>query len=94
MALYIGKEDKRQGITRNPEVTVMQRLGTAGWYSGSRPNGMTQTENTLMKHAKDQLDSALKETNNFFVTEWTEYKSKMERVNISPFKEIETFKTN
>tara|TARA_R110002072_G_scaffold23949_2_gene81986 strand:+ start:98691 stop:101903 length:3213 start_codon:yes stop_codon:yes gene_type:complete len=94
VALYIGKEDKRQGITRNPEVTVMQRLGTAGWYSGSRPNGMTQTENTLMKHAKDQLDSALKETNNFFVTEWTEYKSKMERVNISPFKEIETFKTN
>tara|TARA_R110002049_G_scaffold1618_1_gene12265 strand:+ start:2809 stop:6021 length:3213 start_codon:yes stop_codon:yes gene_type:complete len=94
VALYIGKEDKRQGITRNPEVTVMQRLGTAGWYSGSRPNGMTQTENTLMKHAKDQLDSALKEINNFFVTEWTEYKSKMERVNISPFKEIETFKTN
>ena len=27
VALYIGKEDKRQGITRNPEVTVMNRIG-------------------------------------------------------------------
>ena len=94
IALYLGKEDKRQGITRNPEVTVMQRLGTANWYSRSRPNGMTQTENTLIQHAQDQLNDALKETNSFFVTDWVEYKSKLERVEISPFKEIITFKTN
>ncbi|WP_034258679.1 WD40/YVTN/BNR-like repeat-containing protein [Altibacter lentus] len=94
VALYLGKEDDRQGITRNPEVTVMQRIGTANWYSGSRPNGLTQTEQTLLKHAEDQLDAALKITNDFFVTEWPEYRSKMEQLTLSPFEEVKTFKTN
>ena len=91
VALYLGKEDKRQGITRNPEITVMQRIGTANWYSGSRPNGMTETEKTLMTHAKNQLNAAIKETNDFFVTEWPEYQSIMEAVELSPFKEITKF---
>ncbi|PKA83880.1 sortilin (neurotensin receptor 3) [Ulvibacter sp. MAR_2010_11] len=94
VALYIGKEDDRQGITRNPEVTVMQRIGTANWYSGSRPNGITSTEETLLQHAKNQLNEAIKQTNAFFVTEWAEYKSNMEKVNLSLFKETKTFKTN
>lgn len=94
IALYIGKEDKRQGITRNPEINVMQRLRSARWYSGSRPNGLTDTERTLIKHAQNELNDALKETNTFFVTEWADYQSKMKDVQISPFKETTTFKTN
>lgn len=91
IALYLGKEDKRQGITRNPEVTVMQRIGTANWYSGSRPAGMTATEERLLKQARDQFNSAIEKTNEFFVTEWAEYRSKMEGMDLSPFKEIKTF---
>jgi photosystem II stability/assembly factor-like uncharacterized protein len=94
IALYLGKEDKRQGITRNPEITVMQRIGTANWYSGSRPKGLTDTEDMLIRQAKDQLIEALETTNNFFVTEWANYRSKMEQMDISPFKETKTFKTN
>ncbi|MFT4698083.1 MAG: photosystem II stability/assembly factor-like uncharacterized protein [Flavobacteriaceae bacterium] len=94
IALYIGKEDKRQGITRNPEVTVMQRIGTARWYSGSRPSGMTETESILIQQAKDELNKSLQETNAFFVTDWAEYKSKLDAVSISPFKEIKTLTTN
>ena len=44
IAMYLGTIDKRQGITRNPEVTVMQRIGTASSYVGSRKTGMTVTE--------------------------------------------------
>ncbi len=91
IALYLGKEDKRQGITRNPEVTVMQRIGTANWYSGSRPAGMTATEERLLKQARDHFNSAIEKTNEFFVTEWAEYRSKMEGMDLSPFKEIKTF---
>ncbi len=94
VALYLGKEDTRQGITRNPEVNVMQRIGTANWYSGSRPNGMTKTEETLIQHARNQLDDALEQTNEFFTTQWAEYQSNMEKVDLSPFKHIKTFKTN
>ena len=91
VALYIGKEDKRQGITRNPEVTVMQRIGIANQYSGSRPNGMTATEDRLLQQAKDQFNDAIGDTNEFFVTEWAAYRSKMEEMDLSPFKETKTF---
>ena len=94
VALYIGKEDKRQGITRNPEINVMQRLGSAGWYSGSRPNGMTKTETLLMKHAKDALADALIQTNSFFEKEWMVYKTQLEKIQLSPFKDLNKFKVD
>ncbi|MFT5982075.1 MAG: hypothetical protein ACI9RM_000501, partial [Ulvibacter sp.] len=91
IAIYIGKEDKRQGITRNPETNVMQRLGSAGWYSGSRPNGITNTETLLMKHAKDALNEALRQTNSFFENEWKIYKTRLEQAKVSPFKDLKKF---
>ena len=94
VALYIGKEDKRQGITSSPEISLMQRIGTANWYSGSRPNGITSTEETLMTQAKDQLETVLTTTNTFFETEWKEYQVKMEEIKLSVFKKIKTFNTN
>ncbi len=91
IAIYLGKEDKRQGITRNPEVTVMQRLGTADWYTGSRQNGLTVTEKTLIKHANDALKGALDKTNAFFREDWKPYQETIEKLETSPFKEIKTF---
>ncbi len=91
VSLYIGKEDKRQGITSSPDVSVMQRIGLVNWYSRSRPNGMTKTEETLLTHAKEQLESVLKTTNSFFDEDWKTYRSDMELLEISPFKKIDTF---
>jgi hypothetical protein len=93
-ALYLGKVDKRQGITRNKEMTVMQRLQIARGYVGSRKSGMTVTEKQLMQFAKDELESALKKTNTFFSTEWSDYKGKMESLELSPFKETKVFNLN
>ncbi|QIE58155.1 hypothetical protein G5B37_00815 [Rasiella rasia] len=92
VAHYLGTVDKRQGITRNPEITVMQRIGQANWYSGSRPEGLTKTERILIQQAKEELEKALEKTNNFFVTEWPTYRSKMEKVVLDPFKETKTIK--
>ena len=72
----------------------MQRLGQARRYVGSRQNGISSTETTLIQHAKDELSSALDKTNSFFTDEWNPYKSKMEGLNLSPFKETKTFKMN
>ncbi|RNC89717.1 MAG: hypothetical protein ED555_09670 [Allomuricauda sp.] len=91
VALYIGKVDKRQGITRNPEITVMQRLNTANFYSGTRKNGITATERRLIQFAKDDLDAALKKTNSFFSDTWKGYRESIEAVDLSPFKETKTF---
>ncbi|MCK5402004.1 MAG: hypothetical protein KAJ28_10255, partial [Flavobacteriaceae bacterium] len=92
IALYLGKVDKRQGITRNPEVNVNQRIGNAGFYAGSRPKGLTSTEHTLLKHAKDAVKVALDKTNTFFNEEWKPYQTDMEKLKTSPFKDIKSFK--
>ena len=94
IALYLGKVDKRQGITRNPEITVMQRIGLARRYAGNRPNGLTDTENVLIQQAKDELQSALDKTNTLFTEEWTPFQTELEALNVTPFKEIKSFKMN
>ena len=93
-ALYLGKDDKRQGITRNPETTVMLRINTARRYVGSRKTGMTKTENNLMQFAEEELNSALEKTNTFFNTDWKVYRESIESLDVSPFKETKEFKLN
>ncbi|QLG43992.1 WD40/YVTN/BNR-like repeat-containing protein [Costertonia aggregata] len=91
IALYIGKEDKRQGITRNPEITVMQRIGNAGYYTGTRQNGITKTEKDLIRYAEQELKSALEKTNVFFNDTWKAYREEIEKLEVSPFKATKTF---
>ncbi|NND79310.1 MAG: hypothetical protein HKN53_05375 [Maribacter sp.] len=94
IALYLGKEDKRQGITRNPEVTVMQRIRNASYYSGTRKTGITATEERLIKFAKEDLKKALQKTNAFYQDKWKAYRDEIEKQDVSPFKEIKTFDLN
>ncbi len=91
---FLGKRDERQGITRNPEVTPMQRLGLARNYVYNSQTGLTSTETTLMKHAKDALDKVFGETNNFFNTTWKDYETKMSQLQINPFKATKVFSTD
>ncbi|MEX0289797.1 MAG: hypothetical protein AB3N14_11870 [Flavobacteriaceae bacterium] len=91
IALYLGKEDKRQGITRNPEPTVMRRIGNAGFYVGTRKTGITDTEKRLVQFAEDDLKAALEKTNTFFEEKWQGYRERIEALELSPFKETETF---
>ena len=91
VALYLGAEDKRQGITRNPEMTVLTRIRNASRYAGSRPAGLTVTENKLIEYAENDLKAALSQTNAFFAKAWKEYREKMQELELSPFKETETF---
>ncbi len=88
---YLGKIDKRQGITRNSEVTPVQRLQLAYNYVSNSQTGLTTTETSLIKHATDALNELLNETNQFFKDDFEDYKLKMNAINASPFKEIKTF---
>jgi hypothetical protein len=91
VALYLGKVDRRQGITRSPLPTVMSRIQVARSYAGSRPNGMTATENRLLQQARNELEKALGATNAFFQNDWPAFKAKLEATTLSPFKETEVF---
>ncbi|SDR87668.1 Sortilin, neurotensin receptor 3 [Polaribacter sp. KT25b] len=90
--IYLGKIDKRQGITRNKEVTINQRLRTASRYVSSRFGKQTATETQLVHQFKEAFTKAVKETNSFFNSDWLTYKSSVEKIQISLFKEIKTFK--
>ncbi|WP_442845987.1 VPS10 domain-containing protein [Leeuwenhoekiella sp. H156] len=92
IALFLGTEDDRQGITRNPEVTVLNRVYLANGYVSSRPGGLTGTERTLISQAKDELNEALEEVNAFYAEEWPAYKTEMQQVELDPFKETQVFK--
>ncbi len=91
MAIYLGKEDKRQGITRNKQMNVSKRIQEAKTYVNTRQQGLTSTENRLMAYAKQDLDMAIRKTNDFFGNEWLEYQQKVDALELSPFKEIKTF---
>lgn len=94
IALYLGKIDKRQGITRNPEVTVSQRFSKAKGYVGSRFGEQTATEKQLMHQFKNSFKEALEKTNSFFNKDWKTYKSSTEKIYISPFKKTKNYSTN
>lgn len=94
IALYIGKVDKRQGITRNPEVTVMQRIGVANRYVYSRKTGITKTEIDLINYAEAELKETLTKTNSFFTDKWKTYRESIESIDLSPFKATKTFSIN
>ncbi|WP_299556159.1 hypothetical protein [Seonamhaeicola sp.] len=89
--MYLGKVDKRQGITRNPEMTVTRSINIANSYIKSRQNGLTNTETTLIDHAEKAVKEGLEKTNAFFIGEWNPYKNAMENINASPFKKVKTF---
>jgi len=91
IAKYLGTIDKRQGITRSPEVTVNQRFTQASRYIRSRFGEQTATERVLMEQFKAEFEKVISETNAFFNTDWSEYKSLTEKINISPFKKISKF---
>lgn len=87
--LFLGKEDKRQGIVRNPDPTVMMRISMASGYVGSRPSGVTATEKKLLEHAKEQLKDALREVNAFYGEPWKSLQEEIEAVELSEFKAVE-----
>ncbi|WP_299887667.1 hypothetical protein [uncultured Lacinutrix sp.] len=92
LAVYFGKEDERQGITRSTLPTVSSRLDNAYGYISSRKNGLTITETTLLNHAKTALKNVLQKTNAFFDNDWKTYKNSIENLNLSAFKDIKAFK--
>ena len=53
---YLGAVDKRQGIVRNPENSVLRRISNASRYVRSRPTGITSTEEKLLEHLHNDLN--------------------------------------
>ena len=91
VAIFLGSIDKRQGITRNPEITVSSRISGAYRYVASRKTEISETETRLMQFAKDDLNEALKKVNSFYEEQWGKYQKEMENIKLKYFKEVKSF---
>ena len=87
--VYYGKEDDRQGITSSLEVTVNQRIRVADGYVGGRGGAPTATEERMMQQAEDALTAWLESVNGFYADQWPSYRSSVENISLSPFKDYE-----
>ncbi len=86
----LGKEDDRQGITRNPEPSVRTHLYAPGRHLRSAIGGISSTEPKLLKQAEKSVANVVAEINKFFDTEWVNYVETMENSDLTPFRSIET----
>ena len=91
VAIFLGSIDKRQGITRNPEITVSSRISNAYRYVTSRKTEISPTEIRLIQFAKDDLSNALKKVNSFYEEQWSKYQKAMENKKLNYFKEVKGF---
>ncbi|MGC6502222.1 MAG: WD40/YVTN/BNR-like repeat-containing protein [Flavobacteriaceae bacterium] len=91
LALFLGKEDKRQGIVRSPKPNVMTRLNKARYYIQSRPNGLTTTEKDLLSKAQEQMRYALEAVNLFYAESWPRYEKTKASIPPLPQQKIVKF---
>ena len=88
----LGKEDKRQGITATEFPSNASYLSTARRYVGSLQQKPGPTEFTLVKNADSKVSPVIEKINSFYKTDWVSYQESVEKLNLSPFKEVEELK--
>jgi hypothetical protein len=88
----IGKEDKRQGITRNPEPTPLTFLFTARRYVGSLLQAPGKTETQLIKTANEKVAEEMQKINAFYDKDWPTYRKEIEDLNLTLFKDYKALK--
>lgn len=79
---FFGTPDKRQGITRNPEVTVMNRIGLASQYIASRQGAQTATERQLFQKAENLANRELEKVSMWLDKEWKAYVTEMKKLDL------------
>jgi photosystem II stability/assembly factor-like uncharacterized protein len=88
----IGKEDKRQGITRNPDPTPMTFIFTARRYVGSLLQAPGKTENQLIKTANEKVSAEIEKINTFYKKDWPAYRKEIESLSLTLFKDFKELK--
>jgi len=88
----LGKEDKRQGITATAFPSTASYLYTARRYVGSLLQKPGATENNLVKNADLKVSAVISKINAFYKIDWVNYKKSVEKLELSPFEEVEELK--
>ncbi|MCX8490671.1 MAG: hypothetical protein ORN54_06345, partial [Cyclobacteriaceae bacterium] len=94
MDYIVGKEDKRQGIVRQPDPTPMSYVGNAQFFIRSSKDPISTTDQRVFQQAEQQINKVMQRVNFFYEKTWPGYRALMEKVSISPFKDYQPLKRN
>ena len=94
MAKVFGAESDKQGIVRDPNPTVLSYYYAAGRYAGSSLQKPGPTEQRLLEQGKSKLKPWLESVNTFYAEKWSKYQEEVKGVDLSPFKEVNSFNLN
>lgn len=89
---FVGKEDKRQGITRNQPNSINNFYFGARRYVSNALHAPGDTENKLIEKFESELEKVLAEVNGYFQDEWPKYREAVEGLDLSPFEDYEEIK--
>jgi photosystem II stability/assembly factor-like uncharacterized protein len=93
MDYIFGKEDKRQGITRNND-SRLSFIGRANGFIGSATGPINETDKRVFSQAEGKVGEILNRVNSFYDGSWKTYRMEMEKINLSLFKDYQPLKRN
>ena len=82
-----GKPSDKQGINRDPGMTVTRTMQIAMQYIGSKNVAPGAQEEKMVQNAEMMIGLALQRINNFFSTKWAAYRKQVEGTKLNLFKE-------
>ncbi len=90
--VFFGKEDERQGITRNQPSSISNYYRAAYGYTSGGLHAPGDTELKLIAKFESELALAVKMVNDYFASAWPTFRAAVEKLDTSPFKEYEPIK--
>jgi photosystem II stability/assembly factor-like uncharacterized protein len=91
MDYIFGKEDKRQGITRTND-SRLSFIGRANQFIGSAQGPINDTDKRVFSQAEGKINEIMNRVNAFYDGAWKTYRTEMEKVNLSLFKDYQPLK--
>ncbi|MFY0605331.1 MAG: hypothetical protein JXR10_01365 [Cyclobacteriaceae bacterium] len=85
--LYLGKEDKRQGITADQTDHVNYYYGMAIFYLENGSTAPTSNEQELIDKFNQLMNDANEIVDNYLSEDWNTFKVQMSELDLSPFKD-------
>ena len=82
-----GRSTDRQGISRPPQVTVINTMQTAQSYITGKSIAPGPQEETLVQNAEQLITVTIQRLNNFYATKWADYRKQVENTRLNLFKD-------
>lgn len=90
--VFLGAEDDRQGITRGQPNSVNNFYFGAYRYVSNALHAPGQTETKLVKTFDEEFAKAMEMVNGYYAEEWPKFRTAVEGLDTSPFKDYEEIK--